>query len=98
VTPLGVDASTVIKWLLPEVHSAVARCVPREDNNLLAPDLQWAELGNVLRKRCRAGEIGAEDARDLLLDFRRLPIGIIPSMPSGRRRPGPRHAVQPNRL
>jgi predicted nucleic acid-binding protein len=80
VAPLVVDASSVIKWLLPEVHSAAARHVLREDNDLLAPDLLWAELGNVLWKRCRAGEIRAEEARDLLRDFRRLPIGIIPSI------------------
>lgn len=80
MTPLVVDESIAIKWLPPEVHSAAARRVLREDNDLLAPDLLWAELGNVLWKRCRAGEIGAEDAGDLLRDLRRLPIGIIPSI------------------
>jgi predicted nucleic acid-binding protein len=48
VTPLMVDASIVVKWLLPEPHSIPARRVLTERNDLLAPDLLWAELGNVL--------------------------------------------------
>ena len=80
MTPLVVDASVVIKWLLPELHSSAARRVLTEDTPLLAPDLLWAELGNVLWKRCRADEIEAEEARDLLRDFKRFPINTIPSI------------------
>lgn len=80
MTPLVVDASVVIKWLLPELHSGAARRVLTEANELLAPDLLWAELGNVLWKRVRAGEIAADDAHDLLRDFKRFPISITPSI------------------
>jgi len=80
VTPLVVDASVVIKWLLPESHSGAARRVLTEDNQLLAPDLLWAELGNVLWKRYRAHDLAAEEARDLLRDFKRFPINTIPSI------------------
>jgi len=80
VTPLVVDTSVVIKWLLPELHSSAARRVLTEDNQLLAPDLLWAEIGNVLWKRYRAHEIEAEEARDLLRDFKRFPINTIPSI------------------
>lgn len=79
MTPLVVDASIVVKWLLPELHSAPARRVLAERNDLLAPDLLWAELGNVLWKKSRAGELTAEEARDLLRDLRRFPIRTIPS-------------------
>lgn len=79
MTPLVVDASVVIKWLLPELHSGAARRVLSKDNELLAPDLLWAEVGNVLWKRCRARQITADDARDLLLDFKRFPVSITPS-------------------
>ena len=80
MTPLVVDTSVVIKWLLPELHSSAARRVLTEDNQLLAPDLLWAEIGNVLWKRYRAHEIEAEEARDLLRDFKRFPINTIPSI------------------
>jgi predicted nucleic acid-binding protein len=80
VTPLVVDASVVIKWLLPEMYSNSARRVLTEDHTLCAPDLLWAELGNALWKRVRAGEIAAEDGRDLLRDFRRLPVVTTPSV------------------
>ncbi len=79
MTHLVVDASIVTKWLLPELHSDAARRVLTEGNELLAPDLLWAELGNVLWKRCRAGEIEIEEARDLLRDFKRLPVRTTPT-------------------
>ena len=79
MTLLVVDASIVAKWLIPERHSAPARRILGEGNNLLAPDLLWAELGNVLWKKSRAGELTAEEARDLLHDLRRFPISTIPS-------------------
>lgn len=80
MTRLVVDASVVTKWLLPELHSSAARRVLTEDNELLAPDLLWAELGNVLWKRFRAGEIAVEEARDLLRDFKRFPVRTTPSI------------------
>ncbi len=79
MTPLVVDASIVAKWLIPELHSAPARRVFAEGHKLLAPDLLWAELGNVLWKKSRAGELTAEEARDILRDLRRFPISTIPS-------------------
>lgn len=81
MTPLVVDASVVMKWLLPEVHSGAARRVLAADHALLAPDLLWAELGNALWKRVRSGEIAAEDARDLLRDFQRFQVVTTPIMP-----------------
>ncbi len=78
MTPFVVDASVVIKWLLPEVHSGAARSVLADDHTLMAPDLLWAELGNALWKRLRSGEITTEDARDLLRDFRRFPVVTTP--------------------
>jgi predicted nucleic acid-binding protein len=79
VTALVVDASVVVKWLFPEPHSGAARRILAEDYELLAPDLLWPELGNVLWKRFRSGEISADEARDLLQDLRRFPISTFPS-------------------
>lgn len=80
MTHLVVDASIVAKWLLPELHSDAARRVLTEGNELLAPDLLWAELGNALWKRCCAGEIEVEEARDLLRDFKRFPVRTMSSI------------------
>lgn len=63
-----------VKWLLPERYAAAARRLLRGRRELLAPDLVWAEVGNVLWKRCRRGDIAAETARQLLRDFRRFPL------------------------
>ena len=76
---LVVDASVVAKWLLPEVHSAAAARLLGGDRELWAPDLLWAEVGNVLWKKWRRGEIQAQTAAALLGDFRRLPLSIHPS-------------------
>lgn len=79
MTPLVVDVGIVVKWLLPELHSLPARRVLADGNDLLAPDLLWVELGNVLWKKSRTGELTAEEARDLLQDLKRFPINTIPS-------------------
>jgi predicted nucleic acid-binding protein len=63
-----------VKWFLPEELSASARLLLASDYQLLAPDLLWAELGNVLWKRQRRGELEPRTALRLLRDFSRLPI------------------------
>ncbi len=71
---LVVDASVAVKWFLPEVHSEVARRVLSGTRTLLAPDLIWAEVGNVLWKKSRRAEITDETARGILRDFRHFPL------------------------
>jgi predicted nucleic acid-binding protein len=74
VTRVVVDAGVAVKWFLPEELSANARLLLAVDYQLLAPDLLWAELGNVLWKRRRRGELEPRTAMRLLHDFSRLPI------------------------
>jgi predicted nucleic acid-binding protein len=74
--PIVVDASVAAKWLLPEAHSEDAARLLRGDRELWAPDLIWAELGNVLWKKWRLGELSAEIGAALLADFRRFPLSI----------------------
>ena len=76
-----VDASVVVKWLLPEIHSEAARRLLADDLQLWAPDLVWAEIGSVLWKRWRRGELPADVVAALLRDFRRLPLDVHPSEP-----------------
>ena len=52
-----VDANVGIKWVLSEVHSEVALRLFDHDYELLVPDFFFPEIGNILWKRIRRGEI-----------------------------------------
>ena len=52
-----VDASVAAKWLAPEADSALAEALL--DDDLLAPDLLFAEVGNILWKKQMRGEMDA---------------------------------------
>ena len=80
MTRLVIDASVAAKWVLPEVHSDAARCLPTR-TTMLAPDLLWAELGNVLWARQKRGELTVVDARDTLAKLRSFRIRVYPLSP-----------------
>ncbi|HVG07663.1 MAG TPA: type II toxin-antitoxin system VapC family toxin, partial [Thermoanaerobaculia bacterium] len=69
MTRIVVDASVAIKWFLPEQHSLQALRLLEGGRELVAPDLIWAEIGNVLWKRWRQGELADENARTILRDL-----------------------------
>ncbi len=73
------DASVVAKWLLPEVHSEAAGRLLGGGLDLWAPDLVWAEVGNVLWKKWRQRELSADAVAGLVRDLRRMPLTIHPS-------------------
>lgn len=79
MTRIVVDASVAIKWFLPEPHSLQALRLLEGERELLAPDLIWAEVGNVLWKRWRQDELAEENARTILQDLRRIPLLIHPA-------------------
>jgi predicted nucleic acid-binding protein len=70
------DASVVVKWLLPEIHSEEAARLLQGDCDIWAPDLIWAEIGNVVWKKWRLGELSEVTGAALLQDFRRLPLSV----------------------
>lgn len=70
---LLVDASVAAKWVLREADSEAARRIV-EQARLMAPDLLWAELGSLLRRRQRKGELTAAQSREMLLTLRAFPI------------------------
>jgi len=74
VTRFVVAASVAVKWFIPEELSADARMFLAAEYELLAPDLLWAELGNVLWKKHRRGELDQRTASRLFGDFSRVPI------------------------
>jgi predicted nucleic acid-binding protein len=59
---LVVDASVAAKWLLAEVLSTKALDLVQPGNELVVPDLFWAEVGNILWKKSRAGELANTEA------------------------------------
>ncbi len=81
MTYLVVDASVAVKWFVREVHAEAAMRILDSNHELIAPDLIWAEFGNVLWKRRRRGEITLVTARAILLDFKRFPIATMPVAP-----------------
>jgi predicted nucleic acid-binding protein len=81
VTRVVVDASVAVKWFIPEELSADARILLAAEYELLAPDLLWAELGNVLWKKHRRRELDQGTASRLLRDFSRVPIEFHPAEP-----------------
>lgn len=74
-----VDASVAVKWLLPEVHGDAALRLLDGDHALLAPDLLYPEVGNVLWKRVRRREATVEEASATLEALASIPIGVHPS-------------------
>lgn len=65
-----IDANVAIKWYVPEVLAQRAVYLLREATDggvaLFAPDLIWAELGNVLWKKLQRNELDAEIIRQIL--------------------------------
>lgn len=74
------DSCVVAKWVLPETDSAVAKGILREvvgrGDRLVMLDLVLVEVGNVLWKRHRQGEITAAEAETLLERFLGHPLHL----------------------
>jgi predicted nucleic acid-binding protein len=55
-----VDESVVARWFVPERLSDDAVRLLADKDELASPDLMWAEIGNVLWKKARAGSKRSE--------------------------------------
>jgi predicted nucleic acid-binding protein len=66
VTRYVVDAGIIVKWFVVEEYNEEAKRVRREEYELHVPDQMFAEVGNVLWKKNRAGDLSALDAVDIL--------------------------------
>lgn len=73
-----VDASVVIKWFVPEVHSDAARRLLQSENQYLAPDLLFAETANTIWKKVRRGEVSRRDGEGLVADVGRAAVQTVP--------------------
>jgi predicted nucleic acid-binding protein len=57
-----VDASVAAKWFVPEYLSESALRLLDDEHELSSPDLLWPEVGSVVWKKARRGEITTEEA------------------------------------
>lgn len=79
---LVIDTSVAVKWYVPEPDSPAALALLEGDATLIAPDLLGPELGNVLWKKVRQGEITAVEAREIVLAFTEAPpVRLLASAP-----------------
>jgi predicted nucleic acid-binding protein len=74
-----IDASIVAAAIFREPYGDVARNILAGRDVLLAPDLIYGELANVIWKRWGRDEIDQEQALSFLGDFLSLPVQICSS-------------------
>ena len=69
-----VDASVVVKWFVPEIHSDAAQRLLALSHEYLAPDLLFAETTNTIWKKIRRGELNLQEGRRLVGDIGRIAV------------------------
>jgi predicted nucleic acid-binding protein len=72
-----VDASVVLKWFVPEIHTDAARRLLAASHDFLSPDLLFPEVGNAIWKKVRRGELTAEEGRRLAADISRVAVETV---------------------
>jgi predicted nucleic acid-binding protein len=77
VSVFVVDASVVIKWFVPEVHSDRARRLLAATHQYLSPDLLFPEVGNAIWKKVRRGELTAEQGQRLAVDIAGIAVETV---------------------
>jgi predicted nucleic acid-binding protein len=77
VSVFVVDASVVVKWFVPEIHSDAARRLLVLPHEYLAPDLLFAETANTIWKKIRRGELTAEQGAHLVADIGRIAVETV---------------------
>ena len=72
-----VDASLVIKWFVPEIDSDAARRWLDAAHDYLAPELLFAETGNVVWKKVRRGELTTDEGTRLVTDLSAVGVETV---------------------
>lgn len=74
-----VDANVVAKWFVPEQLSEEALRLLDGTHDLASPDLLWPEIGNVLWKKSRAGQLTALEAVRIVQALDKCPLTVFPT-------------------
>lgn len=77
-SPVVVDASVALKWVLDEPGSAVAEGLLEEDV-LRAPDFLLVEVANVLWTKARRGSLGRSEAETAFDGVAAVPLVFTPT-------------------
>jgi predicted nucleic acid-binding protein len=77
VSAFVVDASVVLKWFVPEIHSEAARRLLSAEHEFMSPDLLFPEIGNVIWKKVRRGELTADEGEKLTADVSRVAVETV---------------------
>lgn len=72
-----VDASLVVKWFVPEVHSEAARRWLDASHDYIAPDLVFPEAGNAIWKKIRRGELSEDEGQRLVADISAIGVEAV---------------------
>jgi len=76
MTPLVIDSGVIVKWFILEPYATEARSIRKAywagQFILLAPEFINAEIGNIVWKKYRRQELSADDAQDVIDEFRAL--------------------------
>ncbi len=72
-----VDASLVIKWFVPEIHSEAARRWLGASHDYVAPDLLFSEAGNAVWKKVRRKELDTDEGRQLAADLLQVAVETV---------------------
>jgi predicted nucleic acid-binding protein len=77
VSVFVVDASVVVKWFVPEIHSDAARRLLTLPHEYVAPDLLFAEAANTIWKKIRRQELTADDGQQLVRAIGRIAVEAV---------------------
>jgi predicted nucleic acid-binding protein len=69
-----VDASVGMKWFVPELYHVDALRLQVATHTLHVPTLFDAEMGNILWKKHRAGELSKSEADAIMAQIPNLPV------------------------
>ena len=78
MSKLVIDASVAAKWLFDEPQSELADHLLSGGDLLLAPDLLYAEIGNVIWKRLDRGQLVPERTDAILEEMLAVPVKFFP--------------------
>lgn len=76
---LVIDASVALKWYLDEARSEDARAILASDELLVAPEIILSEVANATWLRLSKGDIGLDQAREILSELPHVFFAVVPA-------------------
>jgi predicted nucleic acid-binding protein len=77
VSVFVIDASVVVKWFVPEIHSDAARRLLVMAHEYVAPDRLFSETAKTIWKKVRRKELTAEEGHQLVVDMGQIAVETV---------------------